>query len=66
MLKRRFVRKTYYIGTPYENWDDVEDKVRLTRKYPVHDVHFYNTISYPGTELYDWVRENNCFLKKPE
>jgi anaerobic magnesium-protoporphyrin IX monomethyl ester cyclase len=60
------VKLLFVIGTPYETWDDVEDKVRLTRRYPVHDVHFYNTIPYPGTELYDWVRENNCFLKKPE
>jgi radical SAM superfamily enzyme YgiQ (UPF0313 family) len=60
------VKLLFVIGTPYETWDDVEDKVKLTRKYPVHDVHFYNTIPYPGTELYDWVKENNCFLKKPE
>ena len=60
------VKLLFVIGTPYETRDDVEDKVRLTRKYPVHDVHFYNTIPYPGTELYDWVMENNCFLKKPE
>ncbi len=60
------VKLLFVIGTPYETWDDVEDKVRLTRKYPIHDVHFYNTIPYPGTELYDWVKENNCFLKRPE
>jgi radical SAM superfamily enzyme YgiQ (UPF0313 family) len=60
------VKLLFVIGTPYETWDDVEDKVRLTLKYPVHDVHFYNTIPYPGTELYDWVSENNCFLKQPE
>ena len=60
------VKLLFVIGTPYETRDDVEDKVRLTRKYPVHDVHFYNTIPYPGTELYDWVEKNNCFIKKPE
>ncbi len=60
------VKLLFVIGTPYETWSDVEDKVKLTLKYPVHDVHFYNTIPYPGTELYEWVKENNCFLKKPE
>ena len=33
---------------------------------PLQDVHFYNIIPYPGTELYDWVEKNNRFLKKPE
>jgi radical SAM superfamily enzyme YgiQ (UPF0313 family) len=60
------VKLLFVIGTPYETWEDVEDKVRLTRKYPIHDVHFYNTIPTPGTELYDWVQENNYFLKNPE
>jgi len=60
------VKLLFVIGTPYETWDDVEDKVRLTLKYPVHDVHFYNTIPYPGTELYEWVEANNAFIKKPE
>ena len=60
------VKLLFVIGTPHETWEDVEDKVRLTRKYPIHDVHFYNTIPYPGTELYDWVKENSHFLKKPE
>jgi radical SAM superfamily enzyme YgiQ (UPF0313 family) len=60
------VKLLFVIGTPHETWSDVEDKVRLTLKYPVHDAHFYNTIPYPGTELYEWVKENNCFLKKPE
>ncbi len=54
------------VGTPYETREDVEDKVRLSRKYPIQEVHFYNTIPYPGTELYDWVEQNDYFLKKPE
>ncbi len=53
------------MGTPYETREDVEDKVRLSRRYPIQEVHFYNTIPYPGTELYDWVEENNCFIREP-
>ncbi len=60
------IKLLFVIGTPHETWDDVMDKVKLTLKYPVHDVHFYNTIPYPGTELFDWVQEHNAFLKKPE
>ena len=30
------------------------------------DVRFYNLIPYPGTELFNWVRDNNYFVKQPE
>ena len=60
------VKLLFVVGTPYETREDVEDKVGLSRKYPIQEVHFYNTIPYPGTELYDWVEENNYFLREPE
>jgi anaerobic magnesium-protoporphyrin IX monomethyl ester cyclase len=60
------VKLLFVVGTPYETWEDVEDKVRLARKYPLNDVHFYNTIPYPGTELYDWVEKNGYFLIDPK
>ena len=60
------VKLLFVVGTPYETWDDVEDKVRLSRKYPIQEVHFYNTIPTPGTELFNWVKENNLFLEEPE
>jgi radical SAM superfamily enzyme YgiQ (UPF0313 family) len=56
----------FVVGTPYETREDVEDKVRLTRKFPVQEVHFYNLIPYPGTDLFDWVTQNNYFLIPPE
>jgi radical SAM superfamily enzyme YgiQ (UPF0313 family) len=60
------VKLLFVVGTPYETRSDVEDKVRLSRKYPIQEVHFYNTIPYPGTELYDWVEKSGYFLIKPE
>ena len=56
----------FVVGTPGETRDDVEDDVRLALKYPLQDVHFYNIIPYPGTELFEWVKTNNRFLKEPE
>lgn len=56
----------FVVGTPQETWEDVEDKVRLSRRYPVKDVHFYNIIPYPGTELFDWIKENGYFLRQPD
>ncbi len=60
------VKLLFVVGTPYETREDVEDKVRLSRKYPIQEVHFYNTIPYPGTEIYEWVKENKYFLRPPE
>jgi len=60
------VKILFVVGTPYETREDVEDKVKLAKKYPIQEVHFYNTIPTPGTELFDWVRENNLFLVPPE
>ncbi len=60
------VKLLFVVGTPYETREDVEDKVKLARKYPLNDVHFYNTIPYPGTELFDWVSKNNYFHVRPE
>jgi len=60
------VKLLFVVGTPYETREDVEDKVRLSKKYPIQEVHFYNTVPYPGTELYDWVEEKGYFLEKPE
>ena len=60
------VKLLFVVGTPYETREDVEDKVRLTRKYSVQEVHFYNTIPTLGSELFDWVRANDLFLVQPE
>lgn len=60
------VKLLFVVGTPFETAEDIEDKVRLCRKYPVQDAHFYNIIPYPGTELYDWIGSNGLFLREPE
>jgi anaerobic magnesium-protoporphyrin IX monomethyl ester cyclase len=60
------VKLLFVVGTPFETIQDVEDKVRLAQKYPLNDVHYYNIIPYPGTELFDWINGNNYFLIHPE
>jgi len=60
------VKLLFVVGTPYETWEDVEDKVRLAKRYPIQDAHFYNIIPYPGTELFDWIKENGLFLMDPD
>jgi len=54
------------VGTPHETRADIEDSIRLAEKYPVARVNFNNAIPYPGTEMFDYVKENNLFLVPPE
>lgn len=56
----------FLLGSPGETWPDIEDSFRLAAKYPVMDVRFYNLIPYPHTELFDWVKEHNYFVRQPE
>lgn len=56
----------FVVGVPGETIQDVEDSIRLSMKYPVLDVRFYNLIPYPGTELFKWIEEHNCFIEQPE
>ena len=38
----------------------------MALKYPVALANFFNIVPFPCSELYDWVEENNYFVRKPE
>jgi radical SAM superfamily enzyme YgiQ (UPF0313 family) len=60
------IKLFFVIGNPTETTEDVEDMVRLCRKYPIQEVHFNNVVPYPGTELYNWIEEHDYFLRQPD
>jgi len=53
-------------GMPYETMEDIEDSIRLIKKYPIKRAVLNNPIPYPGTELFEIVKSNNWFVKQPE
>lgn len=55
----------FLVGSPGESWQDLEDSIRLAKKYPVTDARFYNIIPYPSTKLFDYLKENGLFLREP-
>lgn len=55
----------FLVGSPGETWNDIMDSVNLALKYPVSDVRFYNIMPFPNTELYNWLEENDYFVKEP-
>ena len=60
------VKMFIIVGTPHETRADIEDSIRLAKKYPVARVNFNNAIPYPGTEMYDYVSKHNLFIIHPE
>ncbi len=60
------VKLLFVVGFPGETLEDIDDMVQLVQRYPIDDVHFYNLIPYPATEVYDWVQRNDRFLINPE
>jgi hypothetical protein len=45
---------------------DVEDSIALAQKYPIVWLHLNNPIPYPGTRLFEIVRDNGYFVIPPK
>jgi anaerobic magnesium-protoporphyrin IX monomethyl ester cyclase len=60
------VRVLFVIGAPNDTWKDVEDTFKLALKYPIMYCRYNNLIPIPGTYLFDWVKDNNLFIRPPE
>lgn len=60
------VKMFIIVGTPHEIRADIEDSIRLAKKYPIARVNFNNAIPYPGTEMFDYVKRHNLFTIPPE
>ena len=60
------VQLGFVVGAPSETWEDLMSSVDLAGKYEVWRADFLNLIPFPGTELFEWVRNNGRFLEEPE
>ncbi len=60
------VKAFIIVGTPHETVDDFNDAINFAKKYPIARVNFNNAIPYPGTEMFDYIKENNLFIVQPE
>jgi radical SAM superfamily enzyme YgiQ (UPF0313 family) len=59
------VKLFFLAGSPNETRADIEDSIKLAKKYPVAKVNFNNPIPYPGTEMFDYLKEHNLFIVPP-
>lgn len=60
------VRLFIILGHPGETMSDIEDSFALAQRYPLIRLHLNNPIPYPGTQMFEWVKANNRFLRQPE
>ncbi len=59
------VKLLFIIGHLGETVDDINDSLRIAKKYPITRVHFYNLIPYPGTEVFEQISSKGYFLINP-
>ncbi|MBT4114141.1 B12-binding domain-containing radical SAM protein [Candidatus Woesearchaeota archaeon] len=56
----------FIIGHPFETFEKAMRSINFARKLPVGYVNFRNMIPYPGTEVYEYVKEFGTFIYPPE
>jgi radical SAM superfamily enzyme YgiQ (UPF0313 family) len=54
------------IGTPGSTFDTFMKDVELAEEMGIDQVRFFNMIPYPGTEMFEWVKQNGRFLHQPD
>ena len=56
----------FFVGSPTETWDEVQQSIALALKYPVSEARFYNILPFPNTEMFDAVKKDGTFIRDPE
>ena len=52
----------FMIGTPGDTFKKFLKTYRFAQYSQPDEVRFYNTIPYPGTELFEWIKNHGKFL----
>ncbi len=52
----------FIFGHPGETYKSAMETIKFAKSLPTNFVNMYNLIPFPGTELYDWVKNNARFL----
>jgi radical SAM superfamily enzyme YgiQ (UPF0313 family) len=60
-----FVMLFFIVGFPGETWEQVQNSLNFSLKYPVGAAAFFNTVPYPGTELFDSLQAEHLILADP-
>lgn len=58
------VHGCFVIGAPGETAGSIKKTVRFANSLPVDTVQFSGLCPYPGTEFYNWAKENGCLASE--
>jgi len=56
----------FIIGNPGQTWETFKQDLKCADELDVDQLRFYNMVPYPGTEMFEWVKQNGRFLYPPE
>ncbi|MBS3096405.1 hypothetical protein J4480_03115, partial [Candidatus Woesearchaeota archaeon] len=56
----------FIIGCPDQTYDTFKKDVEFAEEIAPDQLRFFNMIPYPGTEMFEWVKQNGKFLHQPE
>lgn len=54
----------FLIGSPGETLEDFRQSLEIAKRYPIFSANFYNIIPFPGTELFEWIRNKRLFVEQ--
>ena len=60
------VQVNFIVGCAGETWESFMDSYNLAKKLNPDQLRFFNMIPYPGSEMFEWVKQNGTFLYPPE
>jgi radical SAM superfamily enzyme YgiQ (UPF0313 family) len=58
------VHGCFVIGAPGETQESVDKTIRFSTQLPIDTIQFSGLCAYPGTEFYNWCKENNYIVAK--
>lgn len=56
----------FMVGNPLETPEHIKKSIKFALKYPVRSANFFSVVPCPGTELFDFVNENNHWVTNPK
>ena len=56
----------FIIGAPGATYETFKKDLEFAEEAAPDQVRFFNMVPYPGTEMFEWVKQNGRFLHQPE
>ena len=58
------VNGCFMIGGPGETWETAKKTIEFAKSLPITNAQFTGVVAYPGTEYYQWAKDNGYLVPK--